>query len=225
MSERIQDFDFSADLLKSLLWQHDNAEGLKTLLRRKQEWYNANQRDFWDAWFRDVFDLDTANDFGLAVWSRILDVPLQVRTEADVNRPAFGFGINHKNFTNGSFARYQTGDIPLNTEQQRLVLKLRYFQLISRGAVPEINEWLSELFGDLGSVFVVDSNDMTFATYFFSFQPDSQLSFILEKYDLFPRPAGVGIKYQVQVKPSFGFGVHHLNFNNGNFGGLHGPLF
>ena len=218
MSERIQDFDFSVDLLKSLLWQHDNAEGLKTLLRRKQEWYDTSQRDFWDAWFRDVFDLDTANDFGLAVWSRILDVPLQVRIEADVNRPAFGFGINHENFTNGSFARGQTGDIPLNTEQQRLVLKLRYFQLISRGAVPEINEWLFELFGDQGTVFVVDSNDMTFATYFFSFQPSSQLAFILEKYDLLPRPAGVGVRVRVQVKPSFGFGPNHLNFNNGNFG-------
>ena len=219
MSERIQDFDFSVDLLKALLWQHDNAEGLKTLLQKKQEWYAVNQTQFWDDWFNNVFDLDTANDFGLAVWARILNVPLQVRIEADVSRPAFGFGTAHENFNNGSFARGTTGDQPLTQDQQRLVLKLRYFQLISRGAVPEINEWLNGLFGNRGKVFVVDSNDMTFATYFFNFQPDSQLSFILEKYDLLPRPAGVGIKYQVQVKPSFGFGVHHLNFNNGNFGG------
>lgn len=219
MTDRIQDFDFSVDLLKCLLWQHDNADALKTILQRKQEWYEANQSGFWEKWVRDVFDLDTANDFGLAVWARILNIPLQVRVEADLTRPAFGFGINHENFNNASFARGQSGDIPLTQAQQRLVLKLRYFQLVSRGAVPEINEWLNGLFGNQGNAFVVDSNDMTFATYFFSFQPDSQLYFILEKYDLLPRPAGVGIKYQVQVKLSFGFGVHHLNFNNGNFGG------
>lgn len=218
MSDRVQTFDFSVDLLKSLLWQHDNADGLKTLIQRKQDWYNVNQKDFWENWFHDVFDLDTANDFGLAVWARILNVPLQVNVEADVSRPAFGFGVNHQNFNNGSFARLRAGDIPLTTEQKRLVLKLRYFQLISRGAVPEINEWLAELFRDQGKVFVIDSNDMTFATYFFEFRPDSQLSFVLEKYDLLPRPAGVGIKYQVQIPPSFGFGQNHLNFNNGNFG-------
>lgn len=214
----IQDFDFSVDLMKALLWQHDNAEGLKTLLQKKQQWYDINQTEFWESWFTNVFDLDTANDFGLAVWARILNVPLQVRVEANVVRPAFGFGVNHKNFNNGSFARGQSGDIALTTSQQRLVLKLRYFQLISRGAVPETNEWLASLFGDQGSVFVIDSNDMTFATYFFRFQPDSQLAFILEKYDLLPRPAGVGVRYQVQVKPSFGFGENHLNFDNGNFG-------
>lgn len=214
----IQDFDFSVDLMKALLWQHDNAEGLKTLLQKKQQWYDINQTEFWEDWFTNVFDLDTANDFGLAVWARILNVPLQVRVEANVLRPAFGFGVNHKNFNNGSFARGKSGDISLTTSQQRLVLKLRYFQLISRGAVPETNEWLASLFGDQGSVFVIDHNDMTFATYFFRFQPDSQLLFILEKYDLLPRPAGVGVRYQVQVRPSFGFGVNHLNFDNGNFG-------
>lgn len=215
---RVQEFDFSVDLLKALLWQHDNAESLKILLQRKQEWYDVNQTDFWESWYTDVFNLDTANAFGLAVWARILNVPLQVQIEGDAGKAAFGFGTNHLNFNNGNFARAKSGDQPLTLAQQRMVLKLRYFQLISRGAVPEINEWLASLFGDQGSVFVVDPGDMTFATYFFGFQPDSSLAFILEKYDLLPRPAGVGVKYQVQVKPSFGFGIHHLNFNNGNFG-------
>lgn len=214
----IEKFDFSVDLLKSLLWQHDNAEGLKTLIQKKQEWYQVNQSEFWEDWFKNVFDLDTANDFGLSVWARILNIPLQVRIESDRDRPAFGFGVEHLNFNNGSFVQGEDGDIPLDIEQSRLVLKLRYFQLISRGAVPEINEWLVQLFGDQGDVFVTDPGDMTFATYFFTFEPDSQLRFILEKYDLLPRPAGVGVRYQVQVKPSWGFGVNHLNFNNGNFG-------
>jgi len=214
----IQTFDFSVDLLKALLWQHDNAEALITIIQRKQNWYNENQRDFWANWYEDVFNLDTATDFGLSVWARILNIPLAFAVPASKTKAAFGFGVNHKNFGNGNFARATAGEIPLTTDQARLVLKLRYFQLVSRGSVTEINEWLKALFGDQGTVFVVDSLDMTYATYFFSFQPDSRLRQILENYDILPRPAGVGVKWQVQVKPSFGFGVNHLNFGNGNFG-------
>jgi hypothetical protein len=216
----IQEFDFSVDLLKALLWQHDNAEALKTLLERKQDWYNVNQRDFWSNWYTDVFNIDTANSFGLAVWARILGIALAVEVESSIAKEAFGFGTNHKNFENGNFARATAGEQSLTVEQRRLVIKLRYFQLTSRGAVPETNEFLAALFGDQGRVFVIDSLDMTFATYFFNFTPDSDLRFILEKYDLLPRPAGVGVRYLVQVKPSWGFGTNHLNFENGNFGSL-----
>lgn len=214
----VQQFDFSVDLLKALLWQHDNAPALKTLLTRKQEWYNENQRDFWAQWYADVFDVDTATDFGLSVWARILDVPLSFPVEGTGTRPVFGFGVNHQNFENGGFGRARDGEIQLSTEQRRQVIKLRYFQLISNGTVPEINSFLKMMFGDEGNVFVVDSLDMTYATYFFSFAPDFNLRTILEKYDLLPRPAGVGVRWQVQAKPSWGFGPNHLNFENGNFG-------
>lgn len=218
MSEQVQQFDCSVDLLKALLWQHDNAEKLKALVAAKQAWYQDNQCDFWESWYRDVFNLETANEFGLSVWSRILGLPLQVKIDGDKAKDAFGFGANHQNFGNGNFARAVDGEQSLSLEQSRLVLKMRYFQLVSRGSIPEINEWLSALFVDRGNVFVVDQGDMTYATYFFSFAPDSQLRFVLEKYDLLPRPAGVGVRYLVQVKDSFGFGPNHLNFNNGSFG-------
>lgn len=214
----VQTFDFSVDLLKALLWEHNGASVLESLVRQKQNWVNVNQSEFWRDWFTNVFDLDTANDFGLAVWARILNVALSVKVDASKEKAAFGFGTNHKNFNNGNFARGQAGNIALTTDQARLVLKLRYFQLTSRGAVSEINEFLSALFSSQGDVFVIDSLDMSFATYFFNFTPDSQLRFILENYDLLPRPAAVGVRYQVQVKNSFGFGPNHLNFENGSFG-------
>jgi len=213
----VQQFDFNVDLLKALLWEHDNAEGLKVIAQRKQEWYDLNQREFWESWQRDVFDIDTATAFGLVVWARILNVQLGVEVEDTRAIPAFGFGTNHLNFNNGNFGRF-AGVQALTVEQQRLVIKLRYFQLVSNGTVPEINEFLSILFENEGKVFVVDSLDMTFATYFFTFVPNSQLRFILEKFDLLPRPAGVGVRWQIQIRPSWGFGVNHLNFNNGNFG-------
>lgn len=213
----VQQFDFSVNLLKALLWEHDKAEELISLVSQKQDWYNVNQTEFWTNWYRDVFDLDTANDFGLSVWSRILNVQLSFDVPSSKTKAAFGFGVNHKNFNNGNFARGSNGEIQLNAAQKRIVLKLRYFQLITRGAVTEINQFLKMIFGDQGRAFVVDNLDMT-ATYFFSFTPDANLRTVLQQFDILPRPAAVGVKWQVQTKPSWGFGVNHLNFNNGNFG-------
>lgn len=149
MSQQIQAFDFSVDLLRALLWQYNDAARLEALLRQKQEWYDANQTAFWRDWTRDVFDLRTANDFGLAVWAIILNVPLAAASQGDdPNKPIWGFGQYRENFTNGNFASISSSQ--LSTEQKRLVLRLRYFQLVTRGTVPEVNSFLRYLFGDMG---------------------------------------------------------------------------
>lgn len=218
MSDRIQAFDASVNAISALLWQHDNAPRLKALVSLKAAWYRRNHTAFWNDWIRDVFDIRTANEFGLAVWGRILGVSLGVTVESSKDKDAFGFGVNHQNFGHGNFARATAGEQVLTLEQKRLVIRLRYMQLISRGTIPEVNAFMAELFGDQGTVWVKDSYDMSFVTYFFGFEVDSGTRFILDKYDLLPRPAGVGARYRIQPRPSFGFGPDHLNFENGNFG-------
>lgn len=215
---RIQAFDASVNVLKALLWEHDGADKLVMLARLKQEWYERNQSEFWTNWVRDVFNIDTANQFGLSVWGRILDVPMQVTSAPDVGKVAWGFGSSNANFERGNFGNKNSNTIGLTVEQQRLIIRLRYFKLTARGTVPETNRFLAKIFEGKGRVFVTDPYDMSFVTYFFEQAPDSQTQFILDNYDLLPRPAGVGIKYQLQVRPSFGFGPNHLNFGNGNFG-------
>lgn len=217
MSQDIQTIDYSVDLLKAILWQYNDAERLQKLLELKQQWYDENQTQFWQNWYDDVFNLDTANDFGLSVWSIILNVPLVAEEGSDNGTKAiFGFGTYYSNFNNSNFAR-TGGALRLTTEQKRLVLKLRYYQLISRGTVPEINQFLKTLFGNDGNVYVLDTLDMTFAVYVFTFNPSSQVQLILEKFDLLPRPAGVGVKYQIITKKTWGFEQYHNNFTNGNF--------
>lgn len=214
----IQTFDYSVDLMQALLWQHNDAERLQKLIEQKQAWYDANQEAFWDSWVVDVFDLRTANDFGLSVWSIILNQPLVVDAGSDSpDKPIFGFGEYHKNFNRGNFAK-SGGSIGLSTEQKRMILQLRYFQLVSRGAIPEVNAFLASIFEEMGSVYVTDGYDMT-ASYIFDFEPSSQLMLILEKFDLLPRPAGVELNILRTAGNSFGFGEFHSNFTNGNFAG------
>ncbi len=218
MSATIQDFDYSVDLLQALLWQYNDAVSLQKILEQKQNWYRSSHQGFWEDWGRDVFDLDTANDFGLSVWSVILDQPLvaDVGVSPDT-QAAWGFGGNHHNFGHGNFIRGSRGALRLTLDQKRMILKLRYFQLVSRGTVPELNTFLARLFGTQGAAYVLDPMDMSYAVFVLDFRPNSQLSLVLDEFDLLPRPAGVGVRILITNSHAWGFGPYHKNFDHGVF--------
>lgn len=103
---RIQEFDFSVDILQALLWQYNDATKLQALLQKKQEFLNAEYSEFWQNWITDVFDLRTANDFGLQVWAIILGVTLSPESGADeTGKKVFGFGAYRQNFNNAHFGQ------------------------------------------------------------------------------------------------------------------------
>jgi Protein of unknown function (DUF2612) len=216
MTTRIQPFDFSVDLLRAILWQYNDAARLQSILQQKNDWYATNQADFWSNWVTDVFDLKTANDFGLSVWALILNLPLSVIAPGTGARVVFGFGINNSNFNNSNFGRDGDSVISLTTEQRRLLLRLRWFQLISDGTIPHINFALRDVFGpNFG--YVLDHYDMT-ASYVFSDALPSAVQFVLQQFDILPRPAGVKIDILINPQDVFGFAPYYLNFNNGTFG-------
>lgn len=222
MSVSIEEFDFSVDVMRALLWRNNEAEVLQSLLQQKQDWYATNHEQFWTDWVTNVFNLDTANEFGLSVWAQILGVPLQLIVAANAG-PQWGFGPDadgnnngRMNFNNGNFGVSQAG-VGLTLDQKRILLKLQYYKLISRCTVPEINARMKAILGQYGSIYVLDGNNMEYVTYVFGFAPNSALQFILENFDVLPRPAGVGVKYIVSTRPAFGFGSFNQNFNNGTF--------
>ncbi len=194
MAGTIQTFDFTVNLLQALLWEYNDAVNLQALLAAEQEWYTQNQTDFWENWYTDVFDLRTANDFGLAVWAIILGMKLYVNLVAD-SRETWGFDEFHANFTRGNFASAAGGSVPLSTQTSRILLRLRAYQLQSAGCVPEINRMLADVFanyvpaGDVPA-YVEDNLDMT-CTYHFLFALPSEIQFALRYFDVLPRPAGV----------------------------------
>lgn len=218
MSDRVQPFDQSVNVLPSILWQYENADKFVRLIQSQQAWIDENQNKFWQDWLRDVFDVDTANSFGLSVWARILGINLAVPTTPTVGNTSWGFGASRLNFGRGNFGRDRDGQINLSLDQQRLVIKLRLAQIIVRPTSYYINEMLESILNAPGrSVYAYDTLDMEYVVYVFDFAPDSQLRFILENYDLLPRPSGVGVQWIVP-RPAWGFGPNRLNFNNGTFG-------
>ena len=211
-------FDSSVDLLRALLWRDSGADKLQAYIQKKTELANARMDQFWSDWVHDVLNIDTANDFGLAVWARVLDVKLQVVIGADqVTTVPFGFGPHGFNLNRGNFSAQVGSTITLTTEQRRIVIKLRLYQLTGRASVFEVNEYLAQVFG-ADSVYAIDELDMTFIAYIFRREPSQQIRFILNNFDILPRPAAVGSRWVVEPRPSFRFGPYSLNFNRGNFG-------
>lgn len=212
---KIQQFDHSVDLLRSILWQYNDAANLQALLQSKQDWYDENHVQFWEDWITDVFDLRTANSFGLSVWSVILNLPLFGETQiSPSDYPAFGFESS-LNFDNGNFATDSIGLLGLPDEQKRIILRLRYFQLTTRCAIPEINEFLNGLFG-ANEIYVLDGLNMTM-TYVFAGPLAQSFFTIFQILDVLPRPAGVEVNFVNSDILFFGFDEFNLNFDNGSF--------
>jgi predicted DNA-binding protein len=219
MSDRIQEFDNDINVMPAILWQYENADKFVRLIQKQQAWIEENHNKFWRDWYRDVFDIDTANDFGLSVWARILDVNLYVGVEPTTGNGSWGFGPNRQNFGNGGFGRNRSGNICLSLEQKRMVIKLRLAQLLTRPTAYYINEVLESVVNtEDEKVYAYDTLDMEFIVYVFNYQPSSQTQFILRNYDLLPRPSGVGVQWIVEKRPAWGFGPYRKNFNNGTFG-------
>lgn len=229
----IELFDYSVNLLQAILWQYNTATSLQSLLTQKQTWYDVNQQQFWLDWYNNVFNLQTCNDFGLSVWSYILNIPLFLQPDLDSGRPLWGFSdwtstpINdYVNFQNGNFAT-NNQIITLNTEEQRLILKLRYFKLTSRGDIVTTNKQLNLAFqacyGTGNTCWILDGLKM-FIVAVFNFNIPRQMRYVLVNYDLIPRSAGVGIEYRVLTDAIWGFSDwtsipinDYVNFNNGGF--------
>lgn len=240
-SMRIQEFDYSVDLLQSILWQYNESTNLLSLINQKQAWYTLNQSQFWQNWYTNVFNLQTANLFGVIVWSYILNVPLYVLNSPEPSdTPIWGFNqivswptlLNtYLNFGNGNFST-KGQIINLTLEEQRFLLRLRYFQLTTRGDVTDINSFLNYLLttsdiGYTGKLYVLDGLNMTITYVFTTDDFSPNLLDIIKQLDLFPRPAGVGIKYYINYEAQFGFNKivgawptlenSNVNFGHGNF--------
>ena len=210
----IQLFDLSVNVLQSLLWEYNDAKNLQGLLEAKSKWYMQNQAEFWNSWIQNVFDLRTANEFGLSVWSIILGLPLYVNEPAP-SVPTFGFeGSGGVNFDNGILSPQNGSSVLLPITTQRIALQLRYTQLTCAGCVPEVNRALKWIFAAYGRCYLVDYGDMS-QEYVFDFPLTWDLIYLFNNYDILPRPAGVSSGFIDATKIYFGFAPGEYNFDNG----------
>lgn len=186
-------FNLQINVQQCVLWQYANSPSLQTLLQAKSAFYAQNVTQFWNDWFNDVFNINTATDFGLTVWGEILDFPRQIKAN--------------------------TGQIHiLTTEQYRTILKGQLLKFRMSGTAPQVNEWLNVVFGNQGKVYCLDNLDMTVIPFVFQTNPSDEILWLLSNVDFLPRPAGVGYEVRIIGKDVFGFDGSGLQpFDQGTF--------
>ena len=70
--------DWLINLEKCILWQYDKAPNINGIKKKKKKWYRQNVSYFMTSFFLNIFNLKTANDFGLNVWGKLLNFPRQI---------------------------------------------------------------------------------------------------------------------------------------------------
>jgi len=167
----IKEFDYSANLLRVILWQYNQAERLQAWLENKQNNFDRDNSDFWQDWYQNFFNIESANNFGINLWAIILDLPILIQENEAEIVDSFGFGEYRSNFFESNFYTGDGGSSSILTiEQRRILIKMRYQQLNTQATIPQINLIMKNAWGDLGNSYCIDNYDMTI-TYFFEFEP------------------------------------------------------
>lgn len=179
------------DLNDCFLWQYDLASNLQQLMFNKQAFNSVNVSQFWNNFITNVFNIDTANTFGLELWGIVLGI----------KRPSY--------IDNG-----QT--IIFSDDQYRVVIKGQLLLMNSNGSCHDINTYLEWLFSE--PIFVQDYFNMSITIVVFHTPTPEELA-VLNMDGFLPRPSGVLVNLEVVSQTEvFGFYGQELStFDNGAF--------
>jgi len=189
----IQNFDISIDLLQNISWQYNEAKHLNKLIQNNQDFLNTNVISFLDDFYTNVFNVDTANDFGLRIWEIILNIDFTVPPKPKRTNNIFGFGSFNNNFFNSNFSPVIRDDNGLSVEIKRLVVKLKYQNFFASNSIVEINRVVNSILGDTS--YAIDNLDMSVTIYIDSINTNPIKYNAMIDYELLPIPAGISVNY------------------------------
>lgn len=185
----IEPFDFWSTVIS----QFANSERLIKLIENFDSY--VNQTVNMAAFFDMLWNVDTAQGYGLDVWGRIVGVTRTLHIVL-FNAQYLGF----KEGLPGSFpfdqAPFFTGDNPitdnfnLSDDAFRILIFAKALANISDGSISSINQLLINLFPNRGNCYVTDGGDMTM-TYTFNFVLTPVELAILGQSGVLPKPVGV----------------------------------
>lgn len=171
--------------------QYSSSPKLKALLCSMNKQLDTSQ-DI-DLFFRKVFDITSADGWGLDNWGRILGLGRDVEISAT---NAFGFQgsglqpFNQAAFDNGGLTRVHT----LDDEVYFRFLMLKAASNIADSTLPTINRFMKQLFGDRGDVYVLEVGVMQIQyTFKFILTPFERLLMRLDW--MIPRPGCVSFTW------------------------------
>lgn len=135
-----------------------------------------------------IWDIDTAQGFGLDILGRLIQLNRQVTGVPAV----FGFPVA------------PGGLYTMTDDQYRLALKTKALRNISNGSAKDINTQLREFSDGRGNAFVTKTGNMTIK-YVFFYGPQPYEYALISQALIAGKPVGVGIEEDFTVNPYFGF--------------------
>jgi hypothetical protein len=219
---KIADIDYSLQAGDVFIWQYANALRLNQILQNEINYYGENISQFITDWETDVFNLLTANSFGLDLWGKILDAPRPlvspqnyiIDTETTLrlynpntdswhaiwlsnNIPTLNIQKNPIQPTLSNYGKIQISDIAY---RRCLIAKL--YLLHSNASINDINKILDKIYNfgvpenQRRVVYIEDNFNMTMNVNFNFVPTDIDLTIItLDTFS--PRPMGVKFTYGV----------------------------
>ncbi len=209
----------TSNYFDTIMRQFGNSPILGELLAYSDQWMDLDQ--FTADFLSNVWDISTAQGFGLDIWGRILGQPrfLQVTPTASDN---FGFYVNadasgSQPWNAWSQAPFYGGQssgtvaIALADDYYRKLLLVKAASNIARCDVQSINALMRSMYGSRGSCYCGYSLDQPMHIgYHFGFTPTSVEQSIIES-GLFPVPAGMDPEYIYQTPSFSAFGFRTAN--------------
>lgn len=113
--------NYNTDINQVLKWLQNKAPAVQSLINQKADWYVSYNDNFWRDWKKNVFDLRTANPFGLVVWCIILGVPSSL-FGFYTNIRAWAYGNNRQNYVYSDQSAYAGYEVPAQTDPYNTVI-------------------------------------------------------------------------------------------------------
>jgi hypothetical protein len=160
---------------QTIISQYGNSSTIGQLIQNMNE--NIDPRADIDNFYDWVWNIETAQGFGLDIWGRIV-------------------GVNREVFTNPVYY--------LSDTAYRSLLLVKCLSNISLATAQSINQLLNNWLPGRGRCYVRDLGSMAIQ-YVFEFALAAFEIFIVAQSGIFLRPAGVLANIIIEVYPVFGF--------------------
>lgn len=216
---------------QTIISQYGNSATITQLVRNMDQYIDP--RADVDAFFDFVWNVETAQGFGLDIWGRIVDI---ARTLL-IPPPVEYFGFNQASPGSFPFAErpFFNGILPtsetyiLADDAYRQLIFVKALTNISATNAPTLNQLLQNLFGNRGRCYVSDMGAMQLR-YTFEFDLTAYEFAIITQSGAMPHPAGVETSMFASALPLFGFaeaGPSAVPFGQGVFmplGAIHATI-
>lgn len=205
----------------TIISQYGNSPTILQLVQNMNAYLDP-RADF-DAFYDFVWNVETAQGFGLDIWGRIVNISRELQIPPDPN--FFGFSdalpgsypFGEQPFWDGVAGA--TNTYRLADDAYRQLILVKALANISATNAPSLNQLLQNMFADRGRCYVNDMGDMQFR-YTFEFDLTPQEYAIVTQSGALPRPAGVNAILFQSALPLFGFseaGLSAAPFGQGVF--------